>query len=131
MTRRATLTPADTRAVLQTNAPEKELQKHLEEMLSQYGWRWHHETDSRKSKAGWPDLVAVRITNRFDATGQPVYPWVLFLEVKTETGKLKPEQAALWQEFAALDASSTGEVRYRIVRPSNLATIEEWIRGNA
>lgn len=121
-------TPEESRAFLQANAPERDLQKHLEYLLSFYGWRHHHETDSRKSAAGWPDLVAVRIRDRLTAHGQPRYPWVLFLEVKSAKGSLRDEQAALWAELAKVQNDSV-EIRCAVVRPSNLNEIEALIRG--
>lgn len=44
---------------------EVDLQKSVEDLLTLYGWRWHHETDSRKSRAGFPDLIAVHPSGRF------------------------------------------------------------------
>ena len=38
---------------------EAELQKSVETLLTLCGWKFHHETDSRKSRAGFPDLIAV------------------------------------------------------------------------
>lgn len=44
---------------------EAELQSAVTDMLDIYGWQWHHETDSRKSRAGFPDIIAVHPTGRF------------------------------------------------------------------
>lgn len=38
---------------------EGELQKSVETLLDLCGWKFHHETDSRKSRAGFPDIIAV------------------------------------------------------------------------
>lgn len=61
---------------------EAQVQRVITDALDTYGWIWHHETDSRKSKAGFPDICAVH-----PRTGA-----ILFLEIKTEVGRLKPEQ---------------------------------------
>lgn len=126
MTRRRTISAADSRAVLQANASEKDLQAHLEDLLSRCGWRFHHETDSRLSAAGWPDLPAIRIQRRFLPDGRPNYPWVLLLEVKRHGGKLSKEQRDLWVELQTFHIDST-EVGCAVVYPANLAGIEAWI----
>jgi hypothetical protein len=51
--------------------------------LSAYGrWRHFHPYDMRRSDPGWPDLVFARV------------PEVIFVELKTDRGRLKPEQIA-------------------------------------
>ena len=112
------------RAIIHRRAPEREMQAHIEAMLADCGWRFHHETDSRKSDAGWPDLVCIRVLRRYEANGEINLPFVLFLELKTETGKLRPQQQELWDELDQLDSD---EVRFAIVRPSTLAPIEAMI----
>lgn len=59
---------------------EDEFAKRIEETMDWLGLRWHHETDSRKSKAGFPDYC---IVGPFG---------VLFLEIKSTKGKVSPEQ---------------------------------------
>ncbi len=44
--------------------------------------RWHHETDSRRSKAGFPDYVFVGPHG------------VMFLEIKATKGRVSPQQQA-------------------------------------
>lgn len=121
------LSAGDAKAIITAASPEKVIQKHLEEVLTQFGWRFHHETDSRKSKAGWPDIVAVRIKNRWSENGSPHYPFVLFLELKTEKGTLRPEQAELWAEFEDIQKTHC-ETYFAVVRPSNLHEVEKWIQ---
>ncbi|WP_166429964.1 VRR-NUC domain-containing protein [Nesterenkonia sphaerica] len=43
---------------------EAELQSAVVDMLTLYGWKWHHETDSRKSKRGFPDFIAAHTSGR-------------------------------------------------------------------
>lgn len=61
---------------------EAELQAQVCELLNLYGWKWHHETDSRRTTAGWPDLFAVH----------PVTGWTLVLELKSATGQVTAAQ---------------------------------------
>jgi hypothetical protein len=65
------------------------------------GWRCYHTHDSRRSQAGFPDLVLVRRAR------------LIFAELKSESGKVKPEQDA-W--IAALRAA--GQKAY-LWRPSH------------
>lgn len=58
---------------------EAQFQDQITTLCDWYHLRWHHETDSRRSKAGFPDLVIVGNT-------------VLFAELKTQTGRLTLEQ---------------------------------------
>lgn len=58
---------------------EAELQKSVEQLLTVCGWSWHHETDSRRSKAGFPDLCAFRDR-------------VIFIELKSDKGRVRPAQ---------------------------------------
>jgi Holliday junction resolvase len=39
---------------------EKQLQTHVMNALKKLGWRTYHTFDSRKSAAGFPDIIALR-----------------------------------------------------------------------
>ena len=93
MTAAATLTEAMT---------EDQLQASVIAVAEAHGWMWHHETDSRRTRAGWPDLVLVK-GNR-----------IKIIELKSEKGKASPEQQAWLDALADVDTISTG-----IVRPSD------------
>lgn len=71
----------------------------FQDLIVQYaelrGWRWHHETDSRRSKAGLPDLILVR-------RGR-----VIFAELKTERGKLRPAQRDWIADLEAVEGVET------------------------
>ena len=43
-----------------TPYPETQLQADVEGRLKLLGWRWYHTRDSRRSNAGFPDIVAIR-----------------------------------------------------------------------
>lgn len=63
---------------------EREWQAQVLEAAQLMGWLGYHTHDSRRSAPGFPDLVLVRER-------------VLFAELKTDTGRLRPEQAT-WLE---------------------------------
>lgn len=71
------------------------------------GWMWHHQHYSKRSPAGWPDLVLVR------------GPRLIAAELKSERGRVRPEQR-VW-----LDALSqvAGAETY-LWRPSAWATVQ-------
>ena len=64
---------------------EKELQAVVMELARLHNWLCYHTFDSRRSQAGFPDLVMVR-------SGR-----LLFVELKSATGLMRPEQR-LWRE---------------------------------
>lgn len=75
---------ARTRAAL--NAPmlltEKAWQQLVVDAARLHGWHVHHHFDSRRSEPGFPDLVLTRP------------PEAIFVELKTDTGKVTPAQIA-------------------------------------
>lgn len=70
------------------------------------GWLIYHTHDSRRSPAGFPDLVLVRGTR------------VVFAELKTEQGRVTPAQRR-W-----LDALAATSAEAYLWRPSDWSTIE-------
>jgi len=78
---------------------EKAFQATVLRLAALLGYRVYHTYDSRRSQAGWPDLVLCKP------------PRVFFFELKTDTGRVKPEQRA-W-----LDALTACGLVARIVRP--------------
>lgn len=66
---------------------EAEFQRQVCQLASLYGFRWYHTHDSRRSPAGFPDLVLVH-----PARG------VVYAELKSEKGVIRPEQAE-WHEL--------------------------------
>lgn len=75
-------------------------QGRITDLCDLLGLRWHHETDSRRSKEGFPDLVIVGNT-------------VLFAELKAEKGKTTEAQMA-WMN--SLDAA---KIEAYVWRPSD------------
>lgn len=87
---------------------EKDFQAQILELARLSGWRCYHTFDSRRSAAGFPDLMLVRP------------PVVLFAELKTEGGKIRPEQRR-W--LTVLEACPG--VVVKVWRPSDWPEIEE------
>jgi len=59
---------------------EKQWQAQVVELAEHAGWTVHHTFDSRRSRAGWPDLTLLRA------------PHLVFVELKTETGRVSRHQ---------------------------------------
>lgn len=97
------------RAALDEAVPEREFSRAFEQALEYAGFKLvYHTYDSRRSAAGFPDYVALNISKKR----------VLFVELKSERGRIRPEQAA-W--IAAL--GHCGQEAY-IWRPSSWPEIE-------
>lgn len=70
------------------------------------GWWVHHHYDSRRSTPGWPDLVLLRP------------PQILFVELKTESGRLTRAQ---WEVIDMLRACGLAA---QVWRPSDWPEVE-------
>lgn len=86
---------------------ERDFQAQILHLARLAGWRSYHTFDSRRSTKGFPDLCLVRP------------PMIVFAELKSETGKLRPEQRE-W-----LDAlSRVPGVAAKLWRPSDFEEIQ-------
>lgn len=91
-----------TAGVLYADVTEKQLQQQVIDLARICGWqRRYHTYRSTRSEPGFPDLVLVRER-------------IVFLELKTETGKLSPAQRDWLRDLAAADGETY------LVRPSGL-----------
>lgn len=90
---------------LQRACSERELMDAIVEYAERHGWRVWHDNDSRRNAAGLPDLILMR-------EGE-----LLWAELKTERGRVRPEQMDWLRELA-----EAGEEVY-VWRPS------EWFDG--
>jgi hypothetical protein len=76
-------------------------------LLAFYGWLAYHTHNSERSPAGFPDITATRTMRDFA-------PELLFAELKTDTGAIRPAQRswlwALHQVAAAADHMSRHDV---------------------
>lgn len=92
---------------------EAQLQDAITGMLDHYRIPFHHETDSRKSKAGFPDLCIF---------GRRIVFW----ELKTQGGRVTEDQHRILTRIVRAENGSA-----RVVRPMDLldGSVQEWVRG--
>lgn len=90
---------------------EAELQQAAVETAETCGWLWHHETDSRRTRPGFPDVVFCKA------------PRVLLVEFKTQAAKPTPEQQRWLDELERCDIISSG-----LVRPAQLDQLQTYLR---
>src|SRR5262252_4192229 len=88
---------------------EAGLLEHLRALARRHGWLCYHTHDSRRSEAGFPDLVLCRPPSAH-GPGR-----LLFLECKTSTGQVTAEQATWLSVLAQVPG-----VVARVVRPQDL-----------
>jgi hypothetical protein len=86
-------------------------QAHVIKAARLFGWMIYHTYDSRRNQAGFPDLVLVRP------------PRVLFVELKSQGGRIRDEQIE-W--LTALEASTSVETY--LWRPSAREQMLEVLR---
>jgi len=87
---------------------ERDFQAQVLQLANLTGWLTYHTHDSRRSQAGFPDLVFVRP------------PAIVFAELKSARGKLRPEQEAWLEAVAGCET-----VGARLWRPSDWPEIEK------
>lgn len=85
---------------------EKELDTEVRTLAKLCGWLYYHTYRSKRSPAGFPDVVLVRP------------PRIIFAELKSGTGKLTVEQ----QEWISL-LSAVPHVETWVWRPGDLEDI--------
>lgn len=102
---------------------EKEFAQALVDLARLLHWRVYRTYDSRRSPAGFPDLVLVR-------NGR-----LIFAELKTAKGRLTADQtgwlAALGDVERAVDGWVEKFVRVYVWRPSDWPQIEQVLKGEA
>jgi len=90
---------------------EKEFLQQVRDLAKLCGWLVYHTYDSRRSPEGFPDLVLVRGDK------------VIFAELKSERGRVRPEQR-MW-----LDAlEKVRKVEVCLWRPNDWDRIVELLR---
>ena len=92
---------------------EAQLQAAVIDIAERFGWYVYHTHDSRRSQKGWPDIVAVKP------------PRVLFIELKTARGRVRPEQAHVLKLLSRCDTIASG-----IIRPDDLDALIERLRDD-
>ncbi len=94
---------------------EREFQTQVLTLARLSGWKTYHTHDSRRSAPGFPDLVLVRP------------PRCLFVELKTTTGRLRPEQAAWLEALAEVERAPEAY----LWRPGDFGDIQSTLRKGA
>ena len=92
------------------SVPEAAFQRSVVEAAEALGWLVFHDHDSRRNKAGLPDLILVR--------GR-----IVFAELKAECGRVRPEQRK-WIDALRL---AGGDVH--VWRPSDMDDVMELLKG--
>lgn len=90
---------------------EREFQAEVLQLAALFGWRCYHPFDSRRSTRGWPDLALLRGDR------------LVFAELKSMAGKVRPEQQEWLDELALVPG-----VESYLWRPSDLDAIAEILR---
>ena len=96
----------DARTALAAKVRERDFQQQIVQAASFYGWMVYHTYDSRRSQPGFPDLVLCHPGGDF-----------LLVELKTERGRVRPEQQR-W-----LQALSACQIEWHVWRPSQIDSI--------
>ena len=86
------------------------------ELATLCGWLVYHTYDSRRSQAGFPDLVLVRADS------------LIFAELKTAKGTIKPIQRK-WLDTLAAVAKTQPDVAVYLWRPEDWRGIEKILAG--
>ena len=89
---------------------ERDFQSQVLDLARICGWKAYHSWTSIHSAPGFPDLVLARP------------PRLLFLELKSERGRLTPAQSEWLQTLAECNVDA------RVVRPSNFNELLEALR---
>lgn len=102
---------SEARRALNMATSERELQRTIADLADLGRWRWFHDSDARLNRAGLPDIIAVRA------------PRLIFMELKREDGRLRPEQEKWLDEL-----SRCTSVEAFLFRPSDLEKAREVLR---
>ncbi len=93
---------------------EAELQELIVEAAELAGWLVFHDVDSRRNARGFPDLVLV--SSRFGR--------VVFLELKSEIGRLRPDQHVWMDALSRCDTIASA-----IARPEHADRIIRYLQN--
>ena len=113
------MNPTDLHHLTALAMSEEELQTAVTHMATLCGWRSYHTYNSRRSNPGFPDLVLTR-------RGR-----LLFVELKSQRGKVRPEQQDWLNDLDEVERKTGGLVMARLWRPSSwgCGEVEEVLRG--
>jgi hypothetical protein len=94
--------------MLNASLSEKEFQDTVVELAERRGWRCWHDNDARRNRPGLPDWLFLRP------------PRLIFAELKTEKGRLSPQQRS-WLDALGLCPG----IETFVWRPGDWPEIEE------
>jgi hypothetical protein len=97
-------------------ADEKHFMADVIKEAKRQGWRCYHTHNSRRSQAGFPDLVMIRGC------------FMIVAELKVGKNDLEPAQHDWMMDFEAVAYESNGRVRYFLWRPQDWQTIKELLK---
>jgi hypothetical protein len=100
----------------QLEQTEKQFQEAVIDFARALGWLVYHTFDSRRSAAGFPDLVLVRREQ------------LIFAELKTERGRVSEPQQEWIQSLLLIERATARTVSVAVWRPSDWSLIEEILR---
>jgi len=86
------------------------------ELATLAGWLVYHTYDSRRSQAGFPDLVLARADT------------LIFAELKTDKGRIRPSQRA-WLDRLGAIATQQPNIEVYLWRPKDWPGIERILLG--
>lgn len=108
------VTTTNARRLLNATQREDDFQAQIVQLAEDCGWLVWHDNDSRRNDAGLPDLLLIRGAV------------LLFLEVKTEKGKVSPAQEAFIGRLKQVKY-----VEADIVRPRHFEQVAAVLRSRA
>ena len=89
---------------------EADLQTLIVDVAEQCGWLVFHDNDSRRNNPGFPDLALVKP------------PRVVFMELKSDKGTLRPEQQVWMGHLLECDTIASA-----VVRPEHLDLVTDYL----
>lgn len=107
------------RQLLDAAISEKAFQDQVVRLAKLSGYRCHHHYESRRSEAGWPDLVCVP---------EDGYGPIIIAELKAEKGRVSVAQQ-FWLARLDLGEALEDYLIVRLWRPSDWDAIVETFQG--
>jgi len=95
---------------------EKQFSTQIESLLNHFGWRWTHFRPARTMKGWRTPLTGDKGFTDYCAVRNGM---CLFIEIKSEKGKLTPEETAWMQDLKEVAQISLG-VMYHLWHPSDM-----------
>ena len=114
------------RQVLDSKITEREFQDSVIELFQRYKWHICHFRPAR-TQEGW--RTAIQGDKGFPDTLITKDGQLIIAEIKSEGGKLSPEQIDWYTLLSLVELSSDGALKVFVWRPSMWASIESIAKG--